>query len=234
MSERIATGELRNGGNFYARYLRVGDLPIIMELQKKVVKTLPHSDVLEPLTTDEFTNILEDKQMMIGVFVENNLIAFRAMLAPENDDEGLGADVGLRQEDFQRIMYSEISNVDPAFRGNGLQTYMGKLLLRNVDQNHYRYLLSTVAPFNFPSLKDKFALGMKIAVLKEKYNGKLRYVFMKDLASKETEHQSEEYVEVTMDNIAKQQEVLKSGYYGVSIREAENKVYVRFEKTVHD
>ncbi|MDO6450621.1 hypothetical protein [Oceanobacillus profundus] len=230
MSEQLATGALRNGQIFYARYLRIGDLARILELQKKVVNALPHPDVLEPLTTEEFTNILEDKQMMIGIFVENNLIAFRAMLAPENDDEGLGADIGLEQTEFHRILYSEISNVDPRFRGNGLQTYMGKLLLRNVDRNRYRYLLSTVAPFNFPSLKDKFSLGMKIAVLKDKYNGKLRYVFRKDLASSETELQSEEWIEVRMDDIAKQQDVLALGFYGVSMRMDGEEVYVRFEK----
>ena len=230
MSERIETGALRNGQIFYSRYLRIGDLARILELQKKVVNGLPHPDVLEPLTTEEFTNILEDKQMMIGIFVENNLIAFRAMLAPGNDDEGLGADIGLEQTEFHRILYSEISNVDPRFRGNGLQTYMGKLLLRNVDRNRYRYLLSTVAPFNFPSLKDKFSLGMKIAVLKDKYNGKLRYVFRKDLASSETELQSEEWIEVRMDDIAKQQDVLALGYYGVSMRMDGEEVYVRFEK----
>ena len=230
MSERIETGALRNGQIFYARYLRIGDLARILELQKKVVNALPHPDVLEPLTTEEFTNILEDKQMMIGIFVENNLIAFRAMLAPENDDEGLGADIGLKQTEFYRILYSEISNVDPRFRGNGLQTYMGKLLLRNVDRNRYRYLLSTVAPFNFPSLKDKFSLGMKIAVLKDKYNGKLRYVFRKDLASSETELQLEEWIEVRMDDIAKQQDVLALGFYGVSMRMDGEEVYVRFEK----
>lgn len=230
MSEQLATGALRNGQIFYARYLRIGDLARILELQKNVVNALPHPDVLEPLTTKEFTNILEDKQMMIGIFVENNLIAFRAMLAPQNDDEGLGADIGLEQAEFHRILYSEISNVDPRFRGNGLQTYMGNLLLRNVDRNRYRYLLSTVAPFNFPSLKDKFSLGMKIAVLKDKYNGKLRYVFRKDLASSETELQLEEWIEVRMDDIAKQQDVLALGYYGVSMRIDGEEVYVRFEK----
>ena len=31
-------------------------------------------------------------------------------------------------------------------------------------------------PFNIPSLKDKFAQGMEIAALKEKYGGSMRYV----------------------------------------------------------
>lgn len=233
MSERIASGELRNGQAFYARYLRMEDLPRVLELQKKVVKALPNPDVLEPLSIEEFTYILKDEEIMLGIFVEDKLIAFRAMLVPENDDEGLGSDIGLKQEEFQRIIYSEISNVDPDFRGNGLQTYMGKMLIKNVDPTRHRYILATVAPFNFPSLKDKFALGMKIAVLKKKFNGKLRYVFMKDLASRENELQIEDTMEVRMDDIAKQQDVLALGYYGVSMRNAGDDAYVRFEKIIH-
>ena len=37
-------------------------------------------------------------------------------------------------------------------------------------------MFRTVAPFNIPSLKDKFAQGMEVAALKEKYSGSMRYV----------------------------------------------------------
>ena len=44
------------------------------------------------------------------------------------------------------------------------------------EDSKYDYVCCTVAPFNIPSLKDKFAQGMAIAALKEKYGGSLRYV----------------------------------------------------------
>lgn len=31
--------------------------------------------------------------------------------------------------------------------------------METIDRNRFRYVLSTVAPFNIPSLKDKFFLG---------------------------------------------------------------------------
>lgn len=49
------------------------------------------------------------------------------------------------------------------------------------EDGKYDYVCCTVAPFNIPSLKDKFAQGMEIAALKEKYGGSMRYVFVKEL-----------------------------------------------------
>ena len=44
------------------------------------------------------------------------------------------------------------------------------------ENSKYDYVCCTVAPFNIPSLKDKFSQGMEIAALKEKYGGSMRYV----------------------------------------------------------
>ncbi|MGJ9459455.1 GNAT family N-acetyltransferase [Oceanobacillus sp. CF4.6] len=225
----LTTGKLDNGMNFYVRYLTIKDLPEVINLQSKVVQGLPEPDVLQPLTTEEFTRILKDRNLMIGVFVDERMIAFRAMLAPEKDEEGLGADIGLKEEKFGTIIYSEISNVDPDYRGNGLQTYMGKILVNNIDDNRYRYILATVAPFNIASLKDKFALGMEIAVLKEKFGGKLRYVFKKDL-NIEAQTVPTKEIDIKMEDIERQQAILMTGYRGVSMKNIADEWYVCYKK----
>ncbi|WP_087974491.1 hypothetical protein [Oceanobacillus rekensis] len=226
----LTTGKLHNGQTFYVRYLNLQDLPNIIKLQSKVVKALPEPDVLQPLTIEEYTNILNGETLMIGVFVEEKLIAFRAMLVPENDEEGLGADIGLSEEVFPTIIYSEISNVDPDFRKNGLQTYMGEILVNNINRKLFRYVLATVAPFNIPSLKDKFSLGMEIAVLKEKFDGKLRYVFVRDLNREARTDITLDVQNIKMEHIEQQQSLLMAGYRGVSVELIGNEWHVRFEK----
>ncbi|WP_067726354.1 N-acetyltransferase [Oceanobacillus damuensis] len=230
MGTYITTGKLGNGQEFSVRYLNLNDIDEVMNLQNKVVKALPEPDVLQPLTKGEYAKILNNKDMVIGVFVSKKLIAFRAMLAPENDDEGLGADIGLRVEEFPSIIYSEISNVDPDFRGNGLQTYMGKILISNIDRKKYKYVLATVAPFNIASLKDKFSLGMEIAELKEKFGGKLRYLFVKELTAENPSPFASGTENINMSAMEQQKMLLNEGYRGTAMEYRNNDWYLRFEK----
>lgn len=222
----VTAGILNNEQAFYIRYLNLEDLPSILKLQSKVVGALPNPELLQPLTTGEFTNILNDESLMIGIFIDRKMIAFRAMLVPENDEEGLGADIGLSEKAFPSLIYSEISNVDPDYRGNGLQTYMGKLLVNNINLKQFQYILATVAPSNIPSIKDKFSLGMEIAVLKEKYGGKLRFLFVKDLYKETRSNVSADVQKVKNDNLEQQQALLMAGYRGVSMEKIDNEWYV--------
>jgi hypothetical protein len=71
---------------------------------------------------------------------------------------------------------------------------------------------ATVAPFNIPSMKDKFSLGLRIGALKEKYGGKLRYIFYKEL------HRSWQPTavaqDVPMEDRGRQVELLQAGWIG--------------------
>src|SRR5699024_5338543 len=148
MSRQIATGTLRDERAFRVERLTIDDLPLIMQLQAKVKSTLISSDFLSPLSEEEYTYILSGNGFIIGVFLEEKMIAFRATLEPELDEEHLGIDVGLSQKDLPSVIYSEISNVDPDYRGNGLQNYMGKLVMAEINRKTFRYICATVAPMN--------------------------------------------------------------------------------------
>lgn len=220
--------ELQNGKHVGIRYLEKEDLPAIMQLQSIVIEDLIDKDRLEPLSEEEFLSILNGDNLMIGVFDGDVLIGFRAFMIPEKDDEGLGSDIGLTEKDYDQIVYSEISNVHPEYRGNGLQSFMGKQWIESLDKNQFRYILATVAPFNIASLKDKFALGMKIYRMKDKYGGKLRYVFCKDVQEMHTD--SDSIIEIDMANTKKQQHYLEVGYVGTRLMEKDNTWYVVYEK----
>ncbi|WP_153731045.1 GNAT family N-acetyltransferase [Sporosarcina obsidiansis] len=202
----------------------------IIALQDKVTEVLEKPEFLQPLTEEEFLYILHGNGMMAGAFVDGQLIAFRAMLDPGDDDEHLGLDVDISQQELSIVLYSEISNVHPEFRGNGLQIVLGEWLLRRLDRKQYRYICSTVAPLNIPSLKDKFVLGMHIAALKNKYGNKLRYIFCKDV---DVPFQSEAVSQVRtvlMRDIAQQQQLLTNGWLGIRIEQQHEEWYVVYVK----
>ena len=158
----------QNNESFHVTLLSLEHIEQILSLQNIVVEALEDKSRLQPLSQEEFQYILEGNGMMIGAFIENELIAFRALLVPPIDDEHLGLDIGLPESELHRVIYQEISNVHPNCRGNGMQNiskrHHGRIAK---EDSKYDYVCCTVAPFNIPSLKDKFAQGMAIAALKE-------------------------------------------------------------------
>lgn len=229
MSTVLTHGKLRDGQAFHVRYLTIDDMPIIIDLQKKVKSGLESRATLEPLSKEEFSTILSEQELMIGVFIEEKMIAFRAMLKPEIDKAHLGIDARLPTGELPKVIYSEISNVDPDYRGNGLQLCMGKLLMNRLDGKPFKYVCATVAPLNIPSLKDKLELGLAVVGLKEKYEGKLRYILMKDLTAK-PENSQTELTFLIMTDIEGQQKILKAGFRGMSIKEIDGEWHVGYRR----
>lgn len=203
----------------------------ILSLQNIVIEALENKKTLQPLTLEEYEYILTGNGLMIGAFIEEELIAFRALLVPPIDDDHLGLDIGLQDDNLNRVIYQEISNVHPACRGNGLQKVLANVIMKQLRQENskYDYVCCTVAPFNIPSLKDKFAQGMKIAALKEKYSGRLRYVFVKDLRH-ESKKEWTNVAVLPMRDIAGQQGLLAKGYVGYEMENRDGAYWVRFGK----
>lgn len=221
---------LKNGNEITIVRLTANQLDEILLLQRKVIDSLSTESILQPLTEEEYTIILNGKGMMIGAYYHEQLIAFRAMLEPELDEEHLGKDVGLSRDEWPLVLYSEISNVDPDFQGNGLQVLLGKLLMKEIDQTWFRYICATVAPFNIASLKDKFVHGMQIVELKVKYGNLLRYILMKDLTRSFEDQTTSESHYISMADTEQQQRYLQKGWIGTGIELVDDQWVVRFEK----
>lgn len=207
---------LRNGTEVLIRRNTTEDLEAMFSLQEEVIQTLEDPSSLQPLSKEEFIHILEGNGIMLGAYVGEELIAFRALLIPSEDEpEHLGEDAGLETEELPQVIYSEISNVKPSFRGNRLQKILGRHILEEIDQAKFRYICATVAPFNLASLSDKFAQGLHIVALKKKYGGNLRYVFMRDFKAQPQETRKCKNIE--MGNIEEQQALLEKGWRGVGL-----------------
>ncbi len=223
------TKVLKDGTKVVVEQLTMDDIKKILTLQQKVTDTLTTKSFLAVLTEDDLENVLQGNGQLIGAFVKDRLIAFRAMLVPEFDEEHLGKDAGLDRSEWPQVIYQEISNVDPDFRGNGLQQYLGRILMRQVDTNRFKYVCATVAPFNIASLKDKFSHGLEIVALNEKYGGMLRYTLMKVL-TEDDDAQALENQTVYMGETEAQQELLKDGWIGTAIKEIDGQWMVHYDR----
>ncbi|MDQ4483331.1 GNAT family N-acetyltransferase [Bacillus cereus] len=219
----------QNNKPFHVTLLSLDYIEQILSLQNVVVEALEDKSRLQPLSQEEFQYILEGNGMMIGAFIENELIAFRALLVPPIDDEHLGLDIGLPESELHRVIYQEISNVHPNCRGNGMQKILATVIMDELqkEDSKYDYVCCTVAPFNIPSLKDKFAQGMEIAALKEKYGGSMRYVFVKELRE-DNERDWTDIKSVPMNNAGGQQALLSEGYRGYKMEKMDEDFFVKF------
>ncbi|WIY61658.1 GNAT family N-acetyltransferase [Bacillus arachidis] len=219
----------QNEQNFQVTTLSLNHVEEILSLQDIIIEALENKDRLQPLTLEEFQYILNSNGMMIGAFAGDQLIAFRALLVPPIDEDHLGLDIGLTHEELERVIYQEISNVHPDYRGNGMQRILAKVIMKKLQQadGKFDYVCCTVAPFNIPSLKDKFAQGMEIAALKEKYGGSMRYVFVKELR-KDKERDWTDIKSVPMNNTSEQQTLLAEGYRGYKMEKIDENFIVKF------
>ncbi|MGG2093959.1 GNAT family N-acetyltransferase [Bacillus sp. S13(2024)] len=221
----------QNKQTFKVTPLSLHHIEQILSVQDDVIEALENKESLQPLTLEEFQNILTGNGFMIGAFADEQLIAFRALLVPPIDEEHLGFDIGLQGEELERVIYQEVSNVHPTYRGNGMQKILAKVIMDQLQQtdSKYNYVCCTVAPFNIPSLKDKFAQGMEVAALKEKYSDLLRYVFVKELKS-ERQREWVNVEELLMSDIAGQKRLLAEGHRGYEMEFRDGEYWVWFGK----
>lgn len=215
--------------SFIVQVLTLNHLSDILFVQEQIISSLTKKEILHPLSKQEFQFILNGNGLMLGAFVGKTLIAFRALLVPPIDEEHLGLDIGLKVEELQQVIYQEISNVLPEYRGNQLQKTLAILIMQELSQqsHDYRYVCCTVATSNIPSLKDKFAQGMEILALKEKYSGLMRYIFVKDL-QEDNSPTWNQVAFIRVDDIEAQQAKLAEGWRGFQLEERDGVQWVNF------
>ncbi|MER2090258.1 MAG: GNAT family N-acetyltransferase [Sporosarcina sp.] len=224
----LYNGVLKKGHPFYIRKLHAEDINAILHVQNEVIHVLDSPSSLSSLSKKEYEYILSGGGKMVGVFADGWLVAFRALLVPGADEEHLGSDVGLDANELEAVIYQEISNVSPRYRGYRLQKVMAETLMEQLKVDDYKYVCATVAPFNIASLKDKFSQQMEIAALKKKYGGLLRYVFVKHLHIEGKEWMEEQ--DIPMQDTKSQQKLLEDGWRGTGISRGPDGWLVRYCK----
>lgn len=100
---------------------------------------------------------------------------------PKESQENLGNDIGLEWEELFKVVHMDTVAVRSRFRGHHLQKRMLEEGERQIDNNRYRYLMATAAPYNKPSLNTFLGSGYRIMKVKKKYGGVARAILLKEI-----------------------------------------------------
>lgn len=195
----------------------------IMRLQQIIVGDLGRPDMLAAFSRDFMKNHLDRQGFVIGIFVENRLIAFRNVYYPSWDDRewNLGYDMGFDVEARCRVANLQMVCVHPGYRGNGLAFKMNRValyLLRKLGR--HQEVCATVSPFNVWNIPVLLNSGFHIRALKFKYGGKLRYVVHQNLRHPCAWFE-QSALRVPCDDLQRIEVLLRAGYFGVAIDRVE-------------
>lgn len=151
----------------------------ILKLQDEIIDNLEDKDIFAKTYKDEFVEIIRNSGEVIGITVDDELIAFGAMIKPDENEMNLGYDINLCKEELLEVAHIESTVVSSEYRGNGLQKLLCKSLEDIGKGKGCTIFCATVAPTNKFSLNTLLSLDYKIELEKEKYGGVKRYIVMK-------------------------------------------------------
>lgn len=134
---------------------------------------------------------------IVACDIDGNIVGNLLVKYPGLNEENLGYDVfvkdsecnnkspkcniALTSENLTRVLHMDSASVLPGHRGHGLERRMIAFAETLVDTSKYCYSFATVAPKNFASLKSLEKSGYQVMLTKEKYDGLIRCVMMKEL-----------------------------------------------------
>ncbi|MTI81655.1 MAG: hypothetical protein FH758_12410 [Firmicutes bacterium] len=210
--------------------LNKNHLDQIKELQSTVIEGLKDKTLCVYLTDEELVEILETSGLAVGVLVAEKLVAFFSVLYPGAREDNLGLDIGLSKGQLMKVAHMESAFIHPDFRGNHLEERMINHLLASAKHDiEWRYLLATVSPYNYPSVKAALGANTVIVDLKFKYNNYWRYIFFQDNQNLISVDDSDT-VPVLNTDLDKQLELLKQGYLGLKVAKSEEGFYIHYGK----
>ncbi|WP_304819248.1 hypothetical protein [Thomasclavelia cocleata] len=136
------------------------DLDKLVICKNIVSKEVP-SNLFIPPNDTYLSTILSGYGKILGFLYSNKLIAFASIIFPKTGKQNLGKYLMFGNSQLNQVVQFEHGLVISAYRGHGL---LKKLLLEHLKNIELKYLffLSTVSPYNIPSLNTGFSLGQVI------------------------------------------------------------------------
>lgn len=112
---------------------------------------------------------------------EGKIIGSFIFRYPYQSADNLGRDINLPKGYLSEVVHMESSVVLPEYRGNDLQLKMLQYAEKLIDTSKYHYFMATVSPNNPASYKSFEKAGYKHISTKEKYDGLLRRIYLKEV-----------------------------------------------------
>jgi ribosomal protein S18 acetylase RimI-like enzyme len=220
MSSVIEAGSIKkNKGSvlqedvcYEMRFMDENDLMDMMALQEIIVHNLSDKEIFRTHTTDYFKDHFKVENSVIGIFTDDGLIAYNVLYFPGMDGDNFGTDIGLPNDELNKVVHLETVAVHPSFRGNSLQRRMEGVHLRTIQEMGYEHVCCMVSPKNRPSIQNILSNGLVIKALKIKFGWRLRYIMHKNLLHPIAIGPEE--IRINGLNIEGQVDLLKKGFLG--------------------
>ena len=174
---------LRHSGKeetFLIRRCIETDLSNIMKLQLKVYNELSDPGLYALVSEEDIhESLIED--YCYGTYHDDRLVAFTMMIANRISHRNYGTYIGYPKERLPKCVSLEITIVDSAYRGFGLQRLFVRIREEEAKRHGAEEALVTIAPNNDYSLNNLLKSGYEIIETRPLYEGAMRHILRKTL-----------------------------------------------------
>lgn len=164
------------------KFLNKASLRELVGLQNLIRENLSEPEIFKLHSTEEFKNIFQSENSVIGVETADGLVAYSIIRIPGLADDNLGRDIELPREEHTEVAHLQATAVHPLFRGNGLQQKLARAHLDELEKMGYKHVCCTVSPRNPISLANIMSCGFVIKGLIPKFDGWWRYIMYKGIS----------------------------------------------------
>lgn len=228
-------GTLRNissNENYNYKIIQLNStwLDKLFYLQEECVKNLKDTSLYYPLTRDELTDVLMGNGIVLGILVKEILVGFRVMSFLDDETKKLGAMIDLNLEQLKDLVFFESTIIKKDYRGNRLQSKMISLALKYfIKENRFHHFVSTVSPFNYPSLINLMRNDFVIKKLAWIYDNVPRYILYRSSNVSSSSPFNKTHL-IDLYDLETQLNYFKNGYIGISIEKKIHKQYIKMIK----
>lgn len=159
--------------------LSIDCIPKLLEVQEETFEYAKgDTDFLRRNTTETFSLCFSGNSVVLGAYLNGEMIAFGILHCAEDTKENLALDI----DEVENVLENanvKLIIVRPQFRGNGLQVALIERLGEFAKNSGYKWLSATVAPSNTWSKNNFEKCGFKIVKILQKYGGMQRVLLAK-------------------------------------------------------
>lgn len=152
---------------FVFRCCGLGQLDVILDVEREAVELLDRPDLLRRNTVEMWKACLQPPHYCLGAWVGEELAAFAVLYVPEKGSvEDLSTILNIEAAPSANF---KICIVRPQWRGHHLQVLLGRRLQEEARRRGFRLLCATASPYNKASIRSLEELGYKVGCTVEKY-----------------------------------------------------------------
>ncbi len=161
--------------NSSIRLCREEEIDVINGLQLRVYDSIENKDTFVLTTKEELSESLS-RDICLGVYDGERLIAFTLLIVTRDSPRNLGFSLGYEKSKCLKCVTNDTTFVDPDYQGYGVQRRLLEIKYAIASKVGAEEILATVSPENAVSLRNMISEGFEVASDKTMYGGYKRFI----------------------------------------------------------